>query len=107
MILKKSGLAAAAFHLLMEINVFLNYLLIPGSGKVCLRRIRAAEWLSNHHSQMKCAMYHSDDSSCVPAKVLDVYFTLFAADIVKWSGRIPDSWLDHQEQTHSALNLDS
>jgi hypothetical protein len=43
MILKKSGLAALAFHLLTEINVFLNYLLIAGSGKVCLRWIRAVE----------------------------------------------------------------
>jgi hypothetical protein len=52
-------------------------------------------------------MHHSDDSSCVPAKVLDVSFTLLVVDIVKWSGRIPDSWLDHQEHTHSAPNLDS
>jgi len=48
MILKKSGLAAVVFHLLTEINVFLNYVLIAGSGKVFMRRIRAVEWLTNH-----------------------------------------------------------
>jgi len=56
---------------------------------------------------MKCAIYHSDDASRVPAMVLDVSFTLLVVDIEKWSGRIPDSWLDHQEQTHNAPNLDS
>jgi len=43
----------------------------------------------------------------MPAKVLDVSFTLLVVDIEKWPGRIPDSWLDHQEQTYSAPNLDS
>jgi hypothetical protein len=33
MILKKSGLAAVAFHLLTEINVFLNYILIAEMEK--------------------------------------------------------------------------
>jgi hypothetical protein len=54
MILKNSGLAAVAFRLLIEINVFLNYLLIAVSGKVCLGWIRAVEWLLNHQIFVFC-----------------------------------------------------